>query len=58
MDAAAVADFLSESPLFDCLGERDRMALASKMRPRQFARDEVIFHRDDPAGQGAVPRPL
>src|SRR5438552_18661850 len=27
------------------------MALASKMRPRQFARDEVIFHRDGPAGQ-------
>jgi len=21
------------------------------MRPRQFARDEVVFHRDDPAGQ-------
>jgi len=51
VDTAAVADFLSESPLFDCLGERDRLALASKMRPRQFARDEVIFHRDDPAGQ-------
>src|SRR6266704_6007320 len=21
------------------------------MRPRQFGRDEVVFHRDDPAGQ-------
>lgn len=51
MDTAAVADFLSESPLFDCLSVQDRIALAAKMRPRQFARDEVVFHRDDPAGQ-------
>jgi CRP-like cAMP-binding protein len=51
MDAAAVADFLAESPLFDCLSSQDRLALAAKMRPRQFARDEVVFHRDDPAGQ-------
>ncbi|HEV2250555.1 MAG TPA: Crp/Fnr family transcriptional regulator [Candidatus Limnocylindria bacterium] len=51
MDTAAVADFLSESPLFDCLSAQDRTALAAKMRPRQFARDEVVFHRDDPAGQ-------
>jgi CRP/FNR family cyclic AMP-dependent transcriptional regulator len=51
VDAAAVADFLAESPLFDCLNSEDRLALATKMRPRQFARDEVVFHRDDPAGQ-------
>ncbi|HEV2011505.1 MAG TPA: Crp/Fnr family transcriptional regulator [Candidatus Limnocylindria bacterium] len=51
MEAADIADFLSESPLFACLGAQDRLALASKMRPRQFARDEVVFHRDDPAGQ-------
>jgi len=47
----AVADFLGESPLFACLSEQDRMALAARMRPRQFARDEVVFHRDDPARQ-------
>jgi len=47
----AVADFLSESPLFACLSEQDRLVLAAKMRPRQFGRDEVVFHRDDPAGQ-------
>lgn len=51
MDVAAVADYLGESPLFACLGPADRLALAGKMRPRHFARDEVIFHNDDPAGQ-------
>ncbi|MEA2660707.1 MAG: family transcriptional regulator, cyclic receptor protein [Chloroflexota bacterium] len=51
MDAAAVADFLAENPLFACLGPQDRLSLATKMRPRNFARDEVVFHRDDPAGQ-------
>jgi CRP-like cAMP-binding protein len=51
MDAAEVADFLSESPLFACLSDQDRLTLASRMRPRQFERDEVVFHRDDPAGQ-------
>lgn len=51
MEPNAVADFLGESPLFACLSEQDRMALAARMRPRQFARDEVVFHRDDPARQ-------
>jgi len=51
MEPAQVADFLAESPLFACLSEQDRLVLAAKMRPRQFARDEVVFHRDDPAGQ-------
>lgn len=51
MEPKAVADFLEESPLFACLSDLDRLALAAKMRPRQFGRDEVVFHRDDPAGQ-------
>jgi CRP/FNR family transcriptional regulator, cyclic AMP receptor protein len=51
VESDAVADFLGESPLFACLGAQDRLTLAAKMRPRTFARDEVIFHRDDPAGQ-------
>ena len=51
MDSAQVADFLAESPLFACLSDLDRLTLAAKMRPRQFGRDEVVFHRDDPAGQ-------
>ncbi len=45
-----MADYLEESPLFACLSPEDRLALAGKMRPRHFARDEVIFHSDDPAG--------
>ena len=51
MDTDAVADFLGESPLFACLGAEDRLALAGKMRVRHFARDEVVFHNDDPASQ-------
>jgi CRP-like cAMP-binding protein len=51
VDAAEVADFLGESPLFACLAPQDRLALATRLRPRQFDRDEVVFHRDDPAGQ-------
>lgn len=51
MDVAEVADLLTVHPLFACLSDADRRALATKLRPRHFARDEVIFHRDDPAGQ-------
>ncbi len=50
MDTDAVADYLGESPLFACLTPQDRLALAGKMRPKHFARDEVVFHNDDPAG--------
>ena len=50
MDATRIADYLAESPLFACLTATDRLALAGKMRPRHFARDEIIFHRDDEAG--------
>ena len=50
MDITAVADYLGESPLFACLSPSDRVALAGKMRPKHFARDEVVFHNDDPAG--------
>src|SRR6266852_1935641 len=49
---SGIADFLVEHPLFACLGPSDRLALAARMRPRHFVRDEVIFHRDDEAGQG------
>jgi len=51
VEPAQVADLLSESPLFACLGAQDRLALAAKLRPRTFGRDEVVFHRDDPASQ-------
>jgi len=51
VDATRIADFLAESPLFACLTVSDRLAIAGKMRPRHFARDEIVFHRDDEAGQ-------
>ena len=50
MDVARIADYLAENPVFACLGAADRAAVAGRMRPRQFARDEIVFHRDDPAG--------
>lgn len=50
MEAAArIAEYLAVSPLFACLSAEDRLVLAQRMRSRRFARDEVIFHRDDPA---------
>lgn len=49
MDAGRVAEYLAVSPLFACLSADDRLLLAQRMRSRRFARDEVIFHRDDPA---------
>jgi CRP/FNR family transcriptional regulator, cyclic AMP receptor protein len=51
VDPSAIAEYLVEHPLFACLGPGDRLTLAARMRPRHFARDEVIFHRDDEAGQ-------
>ena len=46
----AIADVLGEVPIFAALTGDEREELASHMRVRHFARDEVIFHRDDPAG--------
>jgi CRP/FNR family transcriptional regulator/CRP/FNR family cyclic AMP-dependent transcriptional regulator len=51
VDITRIADYLVEHPLFACLGPADRLALAARMRQRHFARDEIIFHRDDEAGQ-------
>jgi CRP/FNR family transcriptional regulator, cyclic AMP receptor protein len=49
MDVTAIADYLAFSPIFAPLSLQERVALASRMRPRHFGRNEVIFHRDDPA---------
>ncbi len=46
----AIAELLSDVPIFAALSLTERTELASRMRVRRFARDEVIFHRDDPAG--------
>jgi len=50
VDASAIADYLAHSPVFAPLGPRERLELATRMRPKHFQRNEVIFHRDDPAG--------
>lgn len=46
----AIADVLGDVPIFAALTEGEREELASRMRVRQFARDEVVFHREDPSG--------
>ena len=50
MDVNAIADYLAFSPVFAPLSQKERVDLAGHMRPRHFGRNEVIFHRDDPAG--------
>ena len=49
MDVNAVAEYLALSPVFAPLSQKERLDLASRMRPRRYARNEVVFHRDDPA---------
>ncbi len=50
MDAGRVAEYLGVNPLFACLSEDERHTMARRMRAKRYARDEVVFHRDDPAG--------
>ena len=50
MDTEQLADLLAVNPLFACLGPEERRAIAGRMHPRHFGRDEVVFHQDDPAG--------
>jgi CRP/FNR family cyclic AMP-dependent transcriptional regulator len=50
VDASQIADALAHSPVFAPLGQRERLELAARMRSKHFQRNEVIFHRDDPAG--------
>ena len=50
MDADAVARVLLGVPIFGALTEAERKEVAAHIRSRRFARDEVVFHRDDPAG--------
>jgi CRP/FNR family transcriptional regulator, cyclic AMP receptor protein len=49
VDVAAIAEYLGFSPLFSPLSQIERLDLASRMRMRRYARNEVVFHRDDPA---------
>jgi len=50
VDASQIADVLAHSPVFAPLGQRERLELAARMHSKHFQRNEVIFHRDDPAG--------
>lgn len=47
--ATAIASLLAENALFQPLWPEERLRLAATMRPRRFAKGEVIFHKDDPA---------
>lgn len=49
MDVAAIADALEHVPVFATLSPQDRRTVASRLRPRRYAPNEVIFHRGDPA---------
>ena len=49
VDAAAIARSLAPVPLFSGLSHEEREELAARTRVRKYARDEVVFHRDDPA---------
>lgn len=49
MDVSAIADYLGYQPLFAPLSPKERIDLAARMHARHFARNEVVFHRDDPA---------
>jgi len=45
-----IAGVLGDVPIFAALTDGEREELASRMRVRHFARDEVVFHREDPSG--------
>lgn len=49
MEAVAVAEALAHVPPFGLLAHVERQELAARMRLRRFGRDEVVYHRDDPA---------
>jgi CRP-like cAMP-binding protein len=50
VDAEAIARVLARAPVFSALSDTERTELVSHVRARRFSRDEVVFHRDDPAG--------
>jgi CRP/FNR family cyclic AMP-dependent transcriptional regulator len=49
VDVTAIADYLAFSPIFAPLSPRERLDAASRMHPKHFGRNEVVFHKDDPA---------
>jgi CRP/FNR family transcriptional regulator, cyclic AMP receptor protein len=49
VDPASIGRVLAGVPLFAALTDAERAEVGAHMRSRRFGRDEVIFHRDDPA---------
>ncbi len=49
MDTGAIAEYLAFAPVFAPLSPAERADLAGRMHPRHFAKNEVVFHKDDPA---------
>ena len=49
VDASTVAEYLAFSPVFAPLSQAERLDLAGRMRQRHFAKNEIVFHQDDPA---------
>ena len=49
MDSSAIAEYLAFAPVFAPLSPAERGDLAARMRPRHFVKNEIVFHRDDPA---------
>lgn len=47
-EMTARAQLLENVPFLAALEAADREALAGYMRPRQFSRGDIIFHKDDP----------
>src|SRR5207245_10156574 len=41
---------LASAPVFSALSETERSDLVAHLHARRYARDEVVFHRDDAAG--------
>ncbi len=49
VDVNAVAEYLAFAPIFAPLTLKELLELAVRMRPRHFAKNEVVFHPHDPA---------
>ena len=49
MEPTTIAGYLALSPVFAPLSDAERLDLAGRMRARRFAKNEIVFHQDDPA---------
>ena len=49
VEPTTIAEYLAFSPVFAPLSQTERVDLAGRMRARRYAKNEIVFHRDDPA---------